>query len=361
MITMQTITNKITIEQLKEIIDFGCSLSLLNDGQLCEIEPNLYFIMSKDVRDFQRKGFTVTFTNSGLKRKCLRFDTLITYLKKQKIIKNNTMELGMISNRWRSFEDFTEYKKIIALTMDEILLRYKDADTFSLTGVYNDGFSEKYPHGIYSVDEQSAKRALENVYKRSMDMLKDQYAFFTEEEKQMLPAFETLVNEIQKECDEYFARVESGKIPEGQSPFLADLIYEGKTRYTEPRGVWHFYHELYSRHIHFKKAIAEMQKNKEYRNTNEIFETPYYKELKECLIDTEITFTWHCTTSGRLAVVYYFKINETSLQWLRRLKNDYDMRELEDLAFYKDSTVVFSSCTHEGYHTENNDNTKMFL
>ena len=43
---------------------------------------------------------------------------------------------------------------------------------------------------------------------------------------------------------------------------------------------------------------------------------------------------------------------EETKKWLLQFDTDYDIDPFEDLAFYKENTLLFSSCTHEGYHED---------
>lgn len=48
---------------------------------------------------------------------------------------------------------------------------------------------------------------------------------------------------------------------------------------------------------------------------------------------------------------YYFKLNVESKNYLRQFRNDFCLRDLDDLALYKDDEIKFSSCTHEGFNS----------
>ena len=74
--------------------------------------------------------------------------------------------------------------------------------------------------------------------------------------------------------------------------------------------------------------------------------------LYENLIKKEIGFSNHCTETGSLLLTYYFKLNNQTKAWLSQFKTDYDLNGLEDLAFYKNGKIMFSSCTHERFHTD---------
>ena len=140
-----------------------------------------------------------------------------------------------------------------------------------------------------------------------------------------------------------------------QNSFICDCVlterYGKRTKYVEPVGYfWHFYH-LIGQNLDRKKHIEELMKNK-----NELSALDKIEDniLKQNLIKYEILYHNHCTESGGLMVNYYFKLNEETKKWLLQFKNDFDINgSLEDLAFYKDEKLVFSSCTHEKFNSLN--------
>lgn len=50
--------------------------------------------------------------------------------------------------------------------------------------------------------------------------------------------------------------------------------------------------------------------------------------------------------------MFYFALNEQTTAWLAQFEHDYQFTKLEDLAFYKGDKLLFSSCTHEGFHND---------
>ena len=48
---------------------------------------------------------------------------------------------------------------------------------------------------------------------------------------------------------------------------------------------------------------------------------------------------------------YYFKLNDETKKYLLQFRNDFYMRDLDDLSLYNDDEVKFSSCTHEGFNS----------
>ena len=98
--------------------------------------------------------------------------------------------------------------------------------------------------------------------------------------------------------------------------------------------------------------LEKLKKEQTERPLTEELESDENKALKDNLIKTEVTFVWHCTSSSELSKVFYFKLNDDTVEWLKRFKSDYDLELLEDLAFYKKGKLLFSSCTHERFHSD---------
>ena len=82
-----------------------------------------------------------------------------------------------------------------------------------------------------------------------------------------------------------------------------------------------------------------------------------YKELIPFIKKRELSFETHCTKSSVLFETYYFELNNITKKWLLKHKSVFDFdgenpNELQDLALYKDEELMFSSCTHEEYHSD---------
>lgn len=74
--------------------------------------------------------------------------------------------------------------------------------------------------------------------------------------------------------------------------------------------------------------------------------------LKFNLQDIKAGFVWHCNVSSELSKTFFFELNEDTKKWLLRHGNDYAFEILQDLAFYNGDKLLFSSCTHERFHTD---------
>jgi hypothetical protein len=146
-----------------------------------------------------------------------------------------------------------------------------------------------------------------------------------------------------------YQRVINNQLEADESPYACDMFISGKAKFKSPQQLWHFYHThdlINQKHA----VIASMLKNTESRPITFALEEPYYQPLKKSYLKSDIGFSWHCTTSSALSITHYFKMDEHAKSWLSQLKDDYDMKTLEDLAFYYKGHLAFSSCTHEHFH-----------
>ena len=78
--------------------------------------------------------------------------------------------------------------------------------------------------------------------------------------------------------------------------------------------------------------------------------------LKNNLIKEEISYDDGAAIYSFLSTVYYFKLNDETKKWLLQFKSDFDFDgPFDDLVFYKNGEVVFSSVTHEKINTLDED------
>ena len=226
------------------------------------------------------------------------------------------------------------------ITMSELLERFKDCDMFSLTGtIVNIKFTEKEKNiALKKIKEKNKQRLL-----CGYNNLSDEYS---------LPSFEKLYKDIEEECiqfeinnkEEYMKKSKFFK-----NSFIGDLVWKKSTRYYSPSGYfWNFYHDL------GLNLDREIYANELMNKDNNVMPVDRVENeiLKSNLIKYEISFYNHCTESGGLMVNYYFKLNDDTKKWLLQFESDFDIvGNLEDLAFYKDDEILFSSCTHEQFNS----------
>lgn len=230
------------------------------------------------------------------------------------------------------------------ITMIELLEKFDECDTFSLTGSIENVIitSESKNFALDEIKKINRTYLLEYYNK-----LKDQYSFIP---------FDDLYNEIEKECIDFEITqkdIYMKKYGFFDNSFICDCVMSEKngkrTKYTEPEGFfWHFYH-LMGQNLDRKLYVEKL-------NNNKLNAIDKIKDnlLKKNLIKYEILFHNHCTESGSLMINYYFKLNEETKKWLLQFKNDFAIEgELDDLAFYKNDEIKFSSCTHEKFNSLN--------
>lgn len=339
----------------KDLLQRNVSFRIQKGEDIIEITPILSYVLSLQEKEAisKREGYKVRRTTSNpIHRRFQKESSILAFLVAQHFMEEEAFELLDIQEHYRSYEDYLETIQFDALSMEGLLNRYHEATMFSLTSPYQDEYSNEHPYGIYYVSPEDAKRAYHIVQQEGLSQLARYYERFTEEEKQSLPPYEQLLQSIEEETIEHWDRVVHQRLPLDDSPFIHDQMMMGKTRFHKPQALWHFYHHYSMMVSTYQVVLNAMQQNTKKKDLHAIFLDPLYAPLKTSLIKTEMTFSWHCTTSSQLSIVYYFVLNEATKEWLKQFNNDYELRTMEDLAFYRDESLLFSSCTHEGFHVD---------
>ncbi len=227
--------------------------------------------------------------------------------------------------------------------ISDLLLIYSDADMFSLTGPFLDNSSFER----FKLSQKEGEEILTEICNINKEHLRCHYNSFNDEAKNSLPSFDELYRNIDKECQEFQKRFENGDLID-QSPYICDH-FGLDTIYDKPTNLWHFYHDIQMYNNTFKKTIEDLIANDIERPIDFDFKKPILAPLYKNLVKAKTTFSWHCTTSSNLSIVYYFKFDEFGRYWLNQFNTVYDIQPLEDLAFYKNNELLFSSCTHERF------------
>ena len=220
----------------------------------------------------------------------------------------------------------------MAIPMSEVLYRYNNCDTFTLSMRYF----------FTSLNKKDADRALKEA-EASKDRGLTFYYNELVKENEFLPEFGEIVEDITNQIEDY-------KEETGSYEFACDLFADSEyatSGYKNAYLFWHFYN-LISEYFQRKELVKECLK----RNENidpRIFLIDKYKELEEHILDYKITFTNKVTSSNSLILTFYFAVNKKTLGWLAKHKDIYDFEGFEDLCFYKNFGCEFFSCTHEKF------------
>ena len=280
------------------------------------------------------------------------------------------------------------------LSMKEILDKYADCDTISLTGITNG----------YKITEKDFDSALERVRQKTKDKLKSVY---NEHLKEFdgYPSFNELYSDIEREC--YLYNSEENKEKYLKEKFDKDFVYQlkqnrkrlqelvGKLSQEEKDKYFKegsdFYNQDLSEeeikkaredffHCHF--IVGEVGTRTRYSNENNRYIYAFYSNIAmlldmenekrkisfnkgndlllqvpesirgECF-EYEVSFYNQVNESMQLMVNYYFPLNEKIKKYLLEFETDFDLLELQDLTMYQSGEVKFYSCTHEKFNSIN--------
>ena len=262
-----------------------------------------------------------------------------------KFLDNNGIKDTVTVVRLDGFTDYEEYKKNKAFMnadMKYLLDMYKDCNKFELVGQVMDCYR------ITADESDEIFEEHKNIDRMNLKLL--YYKFLSKLE---LEPYDDIYVNIKDECKAFAGKYKEKYLKEEgffDNGFIADHL--GKdTRYSEPRDLyWHFYHTL-GNEIDDAELLTRMERKGEPFYPKAIFDKDEYKDLLEDFIDYKLSFHSHCTAASSVQIIYRFKLTDNSKAWLLKHKDDYDFNgELQDLAFYKDEKLRFSSCTHEHYH-----------
>lgn len=276
---------------------------------------------------------------------------LVKVLVKLGAFAGGTCELAKINGVYTP-EEWERKLRFDGLDMQGLLREYLPvADRFSLTCPFNADYDAEHPFGCYGIDAQTADSVLDNVRRRLFEEAREYYMRTDEAERASLPDFETLFKEIEREYFNFRAANADRQAERLGRLSFEELFARGETKYVAPDSLWHAYYA-----VDFigacEYSLGEMKKLPKIRPLDVELDEELYRALKPELIWIETTYRWHCTVSGALHKVFYFRLNAATARWLSQFDSDYDLRELEDLAFYRGDELLFSSCTHERFHSD---------
>ncbi|MCD8040933.1 MAG: hypothetical protein LUF82_05390 [Clostridia bacterium] len=305
-----------------------------NDGSglICEKLADYYLYENDGVKDIE-DGIT------------LKYNTAVDYLRENGFIDDGLLTVKSIDGS-ATVEEFKRAADFEHITMPELLQKYADCDEFSLTGLYDGGFRLNS-----HLDREPADAAYKKLHDDLYATCRTQYDRLTEEEKGALLDFDFLFNDIKEEVDALYRKKRKRPL------FPCDMYAENKMKYKQGNSaLWHIYHTAGFLQEVKEDLSARVASTVVYPDLALLDDCDsLYLPLKPYVNRTEATYTWHCTTQNVLAKVFYFKLNDTTKNWLLQFKDDYALSYLDDLAFYKGGKLQFSSCTHEGFHTDLSD------
>lgn len=282
-------------------------------------------------------------TYSGETKKIKGDKKLLKFLKEEEAYDGEEIAVKTIGSENLTIEQFENRQAFDSLDMEGILGKYLPlADSFSLTCPYG---SEN------NISEEFAEDALKKIKAHCYRTAEEQFLFAPEEERAKLPPFKKIYADIEEMYKNYCLRNSALIEANGGYACFSDVFSGEKEKYNSLSELWHAYNE-----IDFAGTcewmLEKMKKQENVRPLTEEIDGEENKVLKDNLIRTEVTFVWHCTASAALSKVFYIKLNEDTVRWLKKFKSDYDFELLEDLAFYKKGKLLFSSCTHEKFHSD---------
>ncbi len=334
---MITLDEKEYVEHLKQ----GGRFTLSYEGKEYELSCQMYLTFDAQNLEDSRNG-QITYgayqiTLEGEERLVTEeFSTVYEFFKTKQL------PVVKINDRFSSMEEFYENQAFNEADMQTLLEKYADCDSFSLSAyVYDENFALTVPEKEYILQEER---------KNFEGMARELYERFQAEHT--LPPFDEMLANIREEC----LRFEKKKVKSrwhrriDECSMICDEVGKS-TRYAEPlEFFWHLYHRA-GRLLDCEREI-ESAPVRVFPHDLEELDGQEYAPLKPHLLRFELTYTTHCTVGG-LQKVVYFSLNEQTKAWLLQHKNDYDfLGALQDLAFYKQGKLRFSSCTHEGFHND---------
>lgn len=266
---------------------------------------------------------------------------LLKFLEEEGAYTDGEVDVKGIGDSKLTVEEYEARLAFDGLDMEGLLEKYLPlADSFSLTCAY----------GEYKVTDEVAAQALKKIREACYKSAEAQFLLAAEDERKKLPPFKTIYSDVEKEykdyCKEHSALIDAN----GGYACFSD-VFSGDVIYSSLSELWHTYNGVdFAGTCEY--VLEKLKKCDNVRPLTEELETEENKCLRDSLIKTEVTFDWHCTRSCELSKVFYIKLNKDTVEWLKRFKTDYDLDVLEDLAFYNKGKLLFSSCTHEKFHSD---------
>lgn len=341
---------RMSIEQVCEFVALGGSLILSTASGEISIEAEYELQLDKGETNFNMCGFVIECAEQSY-----TMDD-VTSLKQRisdmgAVGTDGMTQVELINGEYTTMAEYENAAALNEIDMKGLLNKYSStADRFSLSVPYNEYSKVLRNRYKFHLDAKMAENAGNEIMLWAMEQSKRKYEGLDEEVRMKLPAFDILIEEIIKECEDAWSKVK-GKSDE---PFMCDRFAIGETKYTAPHELWNTYHVI-DFAIAARREAQKMMEIKKIRPLEFPLDKPENEILLRNLIEIKVGFVWHCNVSTRMAKTFFISLNDETKEWLSSFKDDYSLPQFEDLAFYEGDKLLYSSCTHEGLRTDYSD------
>lgn len=341
---------RMSIEQVCEFIALGGSLILSTSAGEISIQAEYELQLDKGETNFNLCGFVIECAEqsytmddvTALKQKIVDIGAVGT---------DRMAHVVLINGKYMTMAEYEKATALNELDMKGLLDKYSTtADRFSLSVPYNEYSKVLRNRYKFHLDEKIAENAGNEVMSWAIRESRRIYEGLDEDVRLKLPAFDILMEEIVKECEDAWSKIK-GKSDE---PFMCDRFAIGETKYTAPQELWRIYNDI-DFAISAGREAQKMIKVKKTRALEYPLDKPENEILLRNLIEIKVGFVWHCNVSSRMAKTFFISLNDETKNWLSAFKDDYSITQFEDLAFYNGEKLLYSSCTHEGFRTDYSD------
>lgn len=292
------------------------------------------FPASSSSREESATGFTLP--PKGEKKSFSHFEALKRHLKRVEALRGEEAILISVDRRYSTAEDFLKNAPFQRASMSELLSRYSaKADSFELAAPFDGRIDKAHPTGFYYLPPEKGEEAVKECYTLLLIRLKEEYLSLKKE-----PPFDEIEASVraivQKNLPENEARAElktaAQLCGEGFLPVFTGL-FDAMTLALKQRA-----------------ALAKKAGNILLRPPHLDLADEKYEVLKHYLKSVRVTFFVHNRASEELKMVYRFFLNKETKDYLSSYSSDYEMRGLEDLAFFREEKMIFCSHTREKKH-----------
>lgn len=227
--------------------------------------------------------------------------------------------------------------------MDDVLKKFKDCDSFSLTAIWQEGW--------LLTDEQAA-HALALKEERTNAYCREEYNKLTAKQRAEYPDFDALWESFRQKYGPIGREWEL--LPEGPAKYKS---------YPRPDGVPEHLREFWMcamedaverTHIEILKVVGTTPPEQAL--------TGEYAPLKPYLLRVVPSFFHHCTGGGAFKCHFIFALNKDTWAWIAEYPDtDCFSGLLQDFALYKNGEIKLSCCSHEGIYEEITEPRKLLL